>query len=357
MTRVIGQIETLKRIKTILSNKGITRFNSIGDINKFIKNYDNEKKELFFKMEQEFDIELDVLQSAGFHHQKSYADLKTKVIIRLNGVIKSLKTKCETLNASPTRNPLKEVGNWYLIQIFMGLTFVLKKSFNHIIWLQTYKANKNLKTTMNKVNWHLTHRQAIISTRYEEKMKDLEFTKKVVDDLNLVIAGAIGENLVEKELKKLSNSNILFNDFSVNFEKPIYYHKDKSRIFSIQIDHLLITNAGLFAIETKNWSKQSIQSLDLRSPIKQIHRSNFALYAMLTNSKALVAKLPKHHWGERKIPVRNIVVMINHRPKEKFKYVEVVTLKELNKYIARFEPLFDDTEVEIIYNYLKTIRK
>lgn len=68
MTRVIGQIETLKRLKATLSNEGITRFNSTGDINKFIKNYDNEKKELFFKIEHDF--ELDSLQAEAFNLQK-----------------------------------------------------------------------------------------------------------------------------------------------------------------------------------------------------------------------------------------------------------------------------------------------
>ena len=29
---------------------------------------------------------------------------------------------------------------------------------------------------------------------------------------------------------------------------------EKDRIFSIQIDHLLLSNSGIFIIETKNWS-------------------------------------------------------------------------------------------------------
>ncbi len=94
----------------------------------------------------------------------------------------------------------------------------------------------------------------------------------------------------------------------------------------------------------------------MRSPIKQIDRSSFALYATLTYSRELVKKLPNHHWGEKKIPIRKIVVTINHKPKEKFKFVKVATLNELNRHVAYFDPIFDDSEVEIISNYLNKIK-
>jgi len=49
MTVVYGQIESLKRIRKTLNQNGITRFNSISDINKFIKNYYNDKEEAFLR--------------------------------------------------------------------------------------------------------------------------------------------------------------------------------------------------------------------------------------------------------------------------------------------------------------------
>ena len=148
----------------------------------------------------------------------------------------------------------------------------------------------------------------------------------------------------------------MFNNFSIDFERPMYHKKEKSKIYSIQIDHLLVTNSGIFIIETKNWSKRSIERLDLRSPIKQVERTNFALYALLTYSKELVDKLNRHHWGEKIIPLRNLVVMINQKPKEKFKYVKIASLNELNRYITYFEPIFKDSEVNTIVEHLKMIK-
>ncbi len=356
MTLVYGQIETLKRIRETLDQKGITRFNSTGDLNKFLKNYENEKEEVFFNIERDFDIELNTLQSEVFNLQKSYDLLKTKRETWFKKKLSILRMNCERLSSVQAKNAVMELAFWYQLQFLSAIRFFLEKTYDHLINLQTYKSRKRLKSALNRINAFAKNRQAIISTLYASKYKELEYTKKVITDLNLIIAGAIGESLVEKELKKLSDSYILLNDFSIHFEKPMYYKEDNSRIYSIQIDHLLVANSGLFIIETKNWSKKSVERYDLRSPINQIKRSSFALYATLTYSKEIDTKLNKHHWGEKKIPIRNIIVMVKRKPKEKFKFVKVATLNELNRYISYFDPIFDDSEVKTISNYLNKIK-
>ena len=48
--------------------------------------------------------------------------------------------------------------------------------------------------------------------------------------------------------------------------------------------------------------------------------------------------------------------MINNKPKEKFNFIEVLNLKELNRHVTCFDPIFDDSEVELIFNYLNKIK-
>lgn len=76
---------------------------------------------------------------------------------------------------------------------------------------------------------------------------------------------------------------------------------------------------------------------------------------MLLNSESKYnrIKLDSHHWGNKQIPIRNIIVMINEKPKEVFKHVKVLSLKELNGYVSYFDPIFNSAEVESIYNYLR----
>jgi len=293
MTIVAGKIEPLKKLKEILNENGITRFNSIGEINTFINNYESEKKEIPKIIKKTLDEEITKLEE----------------------------TSKQTIEKSN------------------------KNLFNKILYYLKIKILTNKKSTLEKKF------EKIISKRCTKSYKELDFTKEVVDGLYTLIAGAVGENSTVNELQKLSDSYYLINDFSVEFNPPIYNKKENDRIFSIQIDHLLICQSGVFLLETKNWSKHSIKNLDLRSPVEQILRTSYALFVLL-NSETNIS-LARHHWGSKKIPIRNIIVMINEKPKEEFKHVKVLSLNELNGYIKYFDPIFNDTEVKSIFDYLR----
>lgn len=199
---------------------------------------------------------------------------------------------------------------------------------------------------------------SILLQNFEEEVRkacrpalyELDRKKTVIDGINSFIYGAIGEQKVVKELEQLSDEYILINDFTFSFTKPIYSRRDGQYIKSIQIDHLLISSSGIFLIETKNWSKNSLQNLSLRSPVAQIKRTNFALYRIL--SEYTKSNLDKHHWGDRKIPIRNLIVIINRKPSEEFDHVKILTLNELLGYIEYFKPSLSNTETQKLADYL-----
>ncbi|HNC31678.1 MAG TPA: nuclease-related domain-containing protein, partial [Cyclobacteriaceae bacterium] len=128
-----------------------------------------------------------------------------------------------------------------------------------------------------------------------------------------------------------------------------YFKQQDTRIRSIQIDHILISPAGVFLIETKNWSKESLQNLNLRSPVEQILRTSFALYILLHRTPGF--KL-RHRWGERKIAIKNLIVLINHKPREEFQHVKVLTLNELVRHVTYFQPSLSREETREIAEYL-----
>ncbi len=293
MAVIVGKIEPLKKIKDILNDNDITRFNSIGETNEFLKNYDSEKEELINITKVSLDEEIKAIEKT-------------------------------------TNQAIKDSS---------------KNIINKI--LLYFKVKKNLK---RKSNLELNY-EDILSTRCVQACEKLDSTKEIVDNLYPLIAGAIGENLTVKELEKLSNEYYLINDFSIEFDPPIYNRNEDDRIFSIQIDHLLICKSGVFILETKNWSNKSIESLDLRSPVKQVSRTSYALFVLL-NSESNV-ELIRHHWGSARIPIRNVIVMTKVKPKEEFKHVKVLTLDQLNGYIQYFDEIFDNDEVNQIFNYLK----
>lgn len=357
MTVVLGQIESLVRIRETLHKKGITRFNSIGDINKFIKNYNNEKEEAFFKIQNDVDLEIDALQAEWHALQKEYDTIQSNAITALEDRISTLKAKCKIIATTTAKNIFIEVANWYRLMFFIPVKFLLEKNFNRLISWKTNKRGEILKLKINEIKAKMPNREATISKRFNKKLNELEHIKEVSYSLKPLIAGAIGEKLVEKELKKLSDTHILFNDFSLKFNTPIYNKRENDRIYSIQIDHLLVSRAGIFIIETKNWSKASIARADMRSPVSQIRRASFALFVILnSNNSEESSFLNKHHWGDRKLQIRNLIVMINNKPKEEFKFVTVKVLNELNDFINYFEPIYDDSEVQSIVQHLKNIK-
>jgi hypothetical protein len=292
MAVVVGKVQNLKKLKTSFDKKGIQRFNSIGDINTFLKNYEHEKRSI----------------------PKNEKDKLSKEIQALEESIKLAKEK-RSLNV--------------LYKIYYGIKFRL---FSY----------RKASLENNYEN--------ILSKRCKKSTQELVFIKETVDDLYTIISGAIGENAVVSELKKLPDSYYVINDFSLEFSQPIYNRKENDKIFSIQIDHILICPSGVFAIETKNWSSQSIQNLDLRSPVEQINRSGYALFVKINSASNL--GLVDHHWGSKKVPVRNIIAMTNNVPSEEFKYVKILPHSSLNGYVEYFDDIFSDSEVDNIFHHL-----
>ncbi|MEX2164002.1 MAG: NERD domain-containing protein [Sulfuricaulis sp.] len=354
MTIVDGQIESLKKLKEILNQNGITRFNSIGEIDNFIKNYDFEKKVISKQIEHTLDLEINDLQSDLIKHQQVYDNLKAEITNKVNTKIKNLKDKINLIEERSKNNLIKKIFFFPQLAILKLKKSSLEKNFEKIIHKKTYVAEHQVINIKQKLDDFSENKEKIILERSLPSHEELAFTKEVVEGLYTLIAGAIGESLVVKELQKLSDNYVLFNDFSIELNPPIFNRKENDRIRSIQIDHLLIANSGIFILETKNWSKESIKNLDLRSPIKQIMRTSYALFVLLNSeSEYKEINLNSHHWGNKQIPIRNIIVMINEKPKEKFKYVKVKSVSELNGYITYFEPIFNDAEVKSISDYLR----
>lgn len=292
MTIIVGKIEPLKRLKETLHSHGIYRFNSIGDINTFLKQYESEKKNIPATVKCSTDKEIKDLEDASN-------------------------------NAIELRD---------------------RNIFNKFLYY--FKARKLIKKHTLLVNNY----EVVLSQRTSDSYRNLEFIKETVEGLSSTIAGAVGENAVVNELQNLSDKYYLINDFSLNFNPPIFNKRENDKIYSIQIDHLLVCQSGIFVLETKNWSSKSIENLDLRSPVDQIKRASYALFVFLNSDKN--QSLVRNHWGRKKIPIKNIIVMTNKAPKSDFQHVKVLPLDKLNGYVQYFDEIFDESEVEHIFNFL-----
>jgi hypothetical protein len=151
-----------------------------------------------------------------------------------------------------------------------------------------------------KIQQELTEMKAVIATK--------EF------------AGAVAEVAVIAELAHLRDGSLVVNDVTVEAER--YIHFGGKPLQSAQIDTMVITTAGVFVIEVKNWSRDFAHSGEGFSPYEQVNRAGYLVFDLLRNA------------GIR-VKVRSIIATNGSLPEKEEQKVAVVAISRPRKYIER----------------------
>lgn len=136
------------------------------------------------------------------------------------------------------------------------------------------------------------------------------------------LAGAEAELAVIDQLRTLSSSAVVFNDVRLKATRHIYY--EGATLISAQIDHIVVTPAGVFVVETKRWSRRSVESGDFHNPFDQINRANYLCYDLL-----------RGHFGKTR--VRSVIACAGSRLEAPpNSYIKVIRPENLKNYISGF---------------------
>jgi len=349
MALIFGQIESTKTLRKELDFRNISMFNSIREIEDFKRNYESIKEEILAQARVNFQKEIAQKSS---ELEKSESELKAQVG----------KEEAEVkFNINRLESKVSDLNERLKVQNFLRRLFItisrwqqeyklrqLRTNGDQIIIKRTSLIRQKVNNLHSHIDYLTQNSEKIITERCENELSELNRTKKAISDLRTIIAGARGESAVEQELKKLPDNFYVINDFRLNFSRPIINKQTGDKIFSIQIDHLVISPGGVFLLETKNWSNRSIKSLNLRSPIEQIRRSSYALFVFINNK----ISINTHHWGSKQISLKSILVMVGATTNQKFQFVKVKELRDLNRYLKYFDPIFTDAETKWLANTL-----
>ena len=181
-----------------------------------------------------------------------------------------------------------------------------KRIFN---WFRT-RALKNEIATLHKSDSQYSSALDQTIERIRSVLNSTEF------------AGAEAELGVIDHLRMLPSTAVVFND--VKLYATRYIHFDGAALMSAQIDHVVLTPAGVFVIETKRWSHRFVESGDFHSPFDQVRRANYLCYDLLRES-----------FGNTR--VRSIIACVGSLPEApRDSYVKVVRPESLNSYISGF---------------------
>jgi hypothetical protein len=349
MAHIYRQIDSTKTLRAELDSRNISMFNSIREIEDFKRNYNSLKEDIL--IQAQINLQKEIAQKS-IKLESLKEDLKEHVI-SLEDEIKSqihiLETKVSDLNER-----LKNES--FLTKVFIAIRRWQNDSkLNQLITNRDQRISRRTASRVQEVegiqselDQLIQNRVKIANDRSKNEFYELERTKKAIEELRTIIAGAKGEYAVEQELRKLPNNFYVINDYKLDFVRPIINKQTGEKIFSIQIDHLVVSPGGVFILETKNWSQKSIKSINLRSPIEQIQRSSYALFVFMNKN----ISINTHHWGSKQISLKNILVMTGATTTHKFQYVKVKELKELNVYLKYFDAIYSDNETKWLANTL-----
>lgn len=352
MCKVYNTVGSLTTIKTHLKRNKIDGFHSVRELISFQNSYSAVREEIISSQRDLTSQEKQNLFSEISQLEGEIENRKIQIGEGLRSKIENLRHYADQL-VQAKKSYIQEITYSFKVGYALLKSYCLKLFVNLII---SNSVKDHIKVLANK-----RKRLLYLNSNFEDAIKEdcgvalshLDRKKSVIDEINTSIYGAIGEQKVVNALAKLSDEHTLINDFTYAFTKGIYSKQDSQYIKSIQIDHLLVSPSGIFLIETKNWSKESLKNLSLHSPVQQIKRTNFALFKILSDRSEF--KLGRHHWGERKIPIKNIIVLINHKPIEEFDHVKILTLDALLGYINYFKPCLSNQDVQDVSNYLVKI--
>lgn len=358
MCRTYNKIGSLTTLKLHLEKNNIYHFKSLKEVIDFQKSYIIFRQQLISHHENLIEQEKNML-NIDLPNLDAVIETQRQVSVQvLTNEIDKLKQQLNISTSNSATNffqkLVSDLRRWQCKRKIKHK----ENNFEVIVKMSISKLIEDYQVKSERYQFITSNFNEAVRQSAQYPLSELERKKATVDKLNSYIYGALGEQKVVKTLETLSDNYFLINDFAVSFSPAIYNRKENDYIKSVQIDHILVGPSGIFLIETKNWSEKSLENLSLRSPVEQIKRTSFALFYLLNNEISNYhLRLDRHHWGDKKIPIKNLIVLTNTKPKEEFQYVKILTLNELLSYVNYFKPIFSYTETKRIVDMILRINE
>lgn len=343
MAKVYKQVGSLTQLIDELEREGMGAFRTMDDIRSFRKNCESSsdriREECREILRQEVvDLELKCRQLSLKLDQK----IREKETL-LQNELEDLKG---ILAGNAKRNMLMRLFFFFRKKRLTKRKKILENSFENEVKRAFRKGFAKIDSLRAEIEDRKNNSEKWVE-RYSAS--DIEKQKRnlaVFRKHKYLFYGAEGEEKVSWELSRLPDTYTVINDYRLEFSRPIYDRNNDDRIHSIQIDHVVIGPTGLYLVETKNWSRDSVENTELFSPIKQLKRNNFAMFVLL-NQAVERGEIDNfsNHWGEKKISPRNILCLINHRPNQEFQYVRTLSENQVTQYVRNQRQTFSQIEV------------
>ena len=109
---------------------------------------------------------------------------------------------------------------------------------------------------------------------------------------------------------------------------------------SCKIDHVVVGPPGIFLIETKNWSAQTLARAKF-TPHMQIERAGYIFFIHMINK------------FRRKLPTYQIVATYRKLPEIPYSYVNQMTIRDIVNFILQKRDTLTTAEIQKIVEWLR----
>lgn len=333
-------------------------FQSLHDIINFKNSYKSLRKQLISKHEGFINEEKNLLEVELKELTSEIEILSKRTEARINEEINILKQQISFLEKEFSAITIKKIFRYFKIWNYKRKIKKKERSFKSEIKKSIFELNNQYCKKIHRYEFLSSQFEVAVLQSADKYISELDRKYNALKNLRNFYYGALGEQKVVDALIDLSDDYFLINDFSIIFSPALYRRNENDYIKSVQIDHLLIGPSGIFLIETKHWKQSSIEENRRWSPLNQIKRSNYAMFRLIENDRSrYYLRLDKFHWGDRKIPIRNLLAWTNKKPIQEFPFVKSVSVSQLHGYVKYFKPIFSVEETHRIAEYLVAINK
>ncbi len=343
-------------VKELLTSIADSQISDLKDFENFQKEYPRRRQEMVEKGMALVQLQLSKLNAdlAKAHTARNRAhEAKAS---ELEGRKRNLERELAQL--VPQRLFLEKISGRLRAWLLKLRVWYVRKSLPFALYLATQKHDNRIAALKSKVGRIESDLKAEAERAAGDQLQRLDRLGFKVEKMKFLYYGAIAENEVIERLGRLPSDYHVINDFRRSFSKPIYNRAERDRIYSIQIDHLVVGPTGIYVIETKNWSEETLFSGDHFSPFKQVRRAGFALFVLINqalNPRGIRGLFGR--WRGKKLSIKQVLVFRNRVPQEKHPYVKVLSVGSLNSYVTFGSRLYDPDEVQAIVDFLVPSRR
>ncbi len=344
MAKIYRQSGSLTQLIDELEREKTGKFRTIDEIRSFYDNCKNSHNRILKKHAGILRTELVDLERT---YKKLSLQLGRQIKERETLLRNELKELKATLAGNEKRNVLTRLFFFFWKKILTRRKAILDNSFEKELRKPFRKGFEKIESVRSEIGDRKTNAEKWVERYSASDIEEQKRTLSVLRKHKYLFLGAEGEEMVTRELSKLPDTYTAINDYRLEFSPPLYNRNNDDRIYSIQIDHVVVGPTGLYLVETKNWSKDSMENVKLFSPIKQLKRSSFAIFLLL-NQAVRRGDIDdfSNHWGDKKISPKNVLCLINHKPNQEFQYVKILSENQIAHYVGNQRQVFSQQGVQ-----------